>query len=66
MYKKLRGKIISKYGNLGSFSDEIGLSKQSVSQKMNGKIRFSVDDIEIWSKKLDIPKSKIWEYFLEK
>ena len=66
MYKKLRGKIIAKYGDLGKFSDEIGLSKQAVSMKMNGKIRFSVDDIETWSEKLGIPKSKIWEYFLEK
>lgn len=66
MYKKLRGKIIAKYGDLGTFSDEIGLSKQAVSMKMNGKIRFSVDDIETWSEKLGIPKSKVWEYFLEK
>ena len=66
LYKKLRGKIIAKYGDLGTFSDEIGLSKQAVSMKMNGKIRFSVDDIETWSEKLGIPKSKVWEYFLEK
>ena len=47
-YVKLRGRIIEKYGTLGRFADEVGLSRVSVSKKMNGESQFSKNDIVTW------------------
>ena len=36
-YNKLRGRIIEKYGTQEKFARELGVSKNSLSLKMNGK-----------------------------
>jgi len=62
-FRKLRGKILEKYGNAGKFADEIGCSRQMVSRKLNNKSDMSRTDILLWLKKLDIPESEVHEYF---
>lgn len=62
-YNKLRGRIVEKYRTLDAFSDALGLSRVSVSYKMNGKTGFSQEDIIKWSDLLDITASEYGIYF---
>ena len=55
-YRKLKGRIVEKYGTMGAFAEALGLSKQSLSLKMTGKVGLSQEDIELWSELLDIPQ----------
>ena len=43
-YKKLRGRIVEKYGSQKNFADILGVSENSVSKKMQGKTGFSQED----------------------
>lgn len=62
-YNKLRGRIIEKYGSQEAFSKVIGMSSTSLSLKMTGQTGFSQNDIQLWSKYLDIKTEEIGEYF---
>ena len=62
-YSKLRGKIIEKYGSQSAFVRDFGTSENTISLKMNNKVRFTSDDIVKISKMLDIPEGKIGLYF---
>ena len=62
-YKKLRGRIIEKYGTQENCSKEIGISPNSLSLKMTGKTGFSRDDIIKWCELLDISSDEIGAYF---
>lgn len=62
-YRKLKGRIVEKYGSQTRFVKEYGISENSFSMKMNNKTRFSSDDIVKMSEMLDIPKEKVGEYF---
>lgn len=62
-YKKLRGRIVEKFGSIAEFSKEIGMSAVSVSKKLCGKTQFSQSDITEWAEKLDIQLSEYSEYF---
>lgn len=62
-YRKLRGKIVEKYGSQEKFSEVLGISKNSLSLKLNGKTGFSQADIIKWSGLLDIDVSEYGEYF---
>lgn len=62
-YRKLKGRIIEKYGTQGKFAEILGLTETSVSRKMNMNTSFSTDDIIKWSELLEIPKEDIGEYF---
>lgn len=53
-YRKLKGRIVEKYGTMAAFAEALGLSKQSLSLKMTGKVGLSQEDIEQWSELLDI------------
>lgn len=63
MYLKLRGRIVELYGTISTFSQVIGLSKNSVSMKLNGKKGFSQKDIIHWCEKLSIKTEDIGSYF---
>lgn len=65
-YNKLRGRIVERYGNQEKFSSKIGISKVSVSKKLNGVTGFSQTDIEVWADALGIAKDEYPEYFLLK
>ena len=62
-YNKLRGRIIEKYGTQEEFARNLGISKNSLSLKMNGKTSFSQSDVIKWSKLLDINTNEIGQYF---
>ena len=65
-YNKLRGRIVEKYGSQERFAEAIGLSKNSLSKKMNGRTGFSQSDMMLWGKLLSIStdvykRQKQWE-----
>ena len=62
-YAKLRGRIIEKFGTQERFAEHIGISNTSMSKKMTRKTSFSQDDMERWSRELDIPLSEIGQFF---
>ena len=62
-YKKLKGRIIEKYGSHKNFAKALGKSTNSVSRKLNCKTGFSQKDIVEWSRLLQIDKSEYSEYF---
>lgn len=62
-YRKLRGRIIEKYGSQEKFSEVLGISKNSLSLKLNGKTGFSQVDMIKWSQLLNIDISEYGDYF---
>lgn len=62
-YNKLRGRIVEKYGTISAFAPHTGLSRVSVSAKLNGATDFTRSEIERWSKILDIKPVEYHEYF---
>ncbi len=64
-YNKLRGRIIEKFGSQSKFCEELGLSKVSMSKKMNGETGFSQDDVIKWSRLLDIDLTDVGSFFYD-
>lgn len=62
-YKKLRGRIVEKYGSIRNFSKDLNISEVSLSKKMNCKTGISQKEMDEWAAKLDIPLSEYGEYF---
>ena len=62
-YRKLRGRIIEKYGSQDKFAEAIGTTSVTVSKKMTGKVQFSQDDMILWCEALDIPLTEAGPYF---
>lgn len=62
-YRKLKGRIVEKYDTQGEFAKAVGISINSMSKKMTGKVGFSKSDILLWCELLDISKENIGEYF---
>ena len=53
-YKKLRGRIVERFGTQEKFAKEIGISETALSKKMQCKTGISQSDICLWSKLLEI------------
>lgn len=62
-YRKLRGRIVEKFGSQTAFVKAFGVSDNTFSLKMNNKVRFTTDDITKIAKMLEIPEEAIGEYF---
>ncbi|MCI8370915.1 MAG: DUF739 family protein [Lachnospiraceae bacterium] len=62
-YNKLRGRIVEMYGNQDAFAEKLGISRNSVSKKMNCKTGFSQSDIVKWSLLLNVKVDEYGEYF---
>jgi transcriptional regulator with XRE-family HTH domain len=62
-YRKLKGKIIEKFGSQDAFAKALGVSKQSVSKKMNGRTYFNQEDIITWSDLLGIELNEAGAYY---
>ncbi len=62
-YDKLRGRIIEMYGSQDKFADKLGISRNSVSKKMNCKTGFSQTDIVQWSLLLNVDIDEYGQYF---
>ena len=69
-YPKLTAKIVQKYGNSMKFweenKDKLGCCYVTVRQKLNGNYSFTLEDIKIWMKILNIKPSEIYDYFFGK
>ena len=62
-YNKLRGRIIEICGTQTKFAKEIGLTDQSLTAKLAGRIKFSQDEILKWCEVLNIEQNDIGVYF---
>lgn len=62
-YRKLRGRIVEKFGSMTAFADALGVSKQVISRKLNNKDGFTRDKILEWSEALEIPAEDYAAYF---
>lgn len=63
MHRKLRGKIVERYGSQNAFAKVLGTSVQTLSYKMTGKTSFSLNDVKNISSLLGIPKGEVYDYF---
>lgn len=62
-YKKLRGRIVERFGTQEKFAKEIGISETALSKKMQCKTGISQSDICLWSKLLEIEPEEYGLYF---
>lgn len=62
-YRKLRGRIIEKFGTISNFADTVGLTPAGVSKKLTGKAQFNQDDIIHWCDLLEINLEEAIPYF---
>lgn len=64
-FSKLTGRIVEKYGSRRAFAEAYGVSENTISKKLNGKIAFTHDDVIKMSSAefLDIPANEIHLYF---
>ena len=66
-YNKLRGRIVEKYGSISGLCNALKITNVTASRKLNGLTGFSQEDIEKWSKALDIdPDDYAAFYFTHK
>ena len=62
-YRKLKGRIVEKYGKQVALARAIGMSEHTMSVKLNGKKCFTQNEIERICEKLTIPLLEIGDYF---
>lgn len=62
-YRRLRGRIIEKYGTLKVFASEMGWSERTLSLKMNCKVYWKQPEITRASELLNISSDEVTEYF---
>ena len=62
-YGALREKIRAKFGTIGAFAEAMGKDRSTISQKLNGLVSWTQDEIELASVLLDFPKTDIPKYF---
>ena len=62
-YSKLKGKIVEKYGSQLEFAKAFGISENTLSLKLNNKVRFTSDDIIKITDMLEIDKDEVGKYF---
>ncbi len=64
-YRKLRGKIVEKYGSQTEFAKAMGWSERTLSNKINGKIPWKQTDICSAISLLGLSKDDIQAYFFD-
>lgn len=62
-YGKLRERIKAKFGTIGNFTKAMGKNRSTITEKLNGKVAWTCDEIELACKLLDIPMAEVSEYF---
>lgn len=62
-YDKLRGKIREVFHTQEAFAEALGISKTSLSKKLNGSVYFTQDEMNRSCELLNIPKEFIPVYF---
>ena len=62
-YRKLAGRIKEKYGSQKAFSDALGISEVTLSNKMTGITYFSQAEIEKAVRLLELSPGSVSDYF---
>lgn len=62
-YRKLRGRIVEKFGTQKAFAAHLGVSQNCVVNKLGRKSEFSQSDVERWAALLAIDRNEYGEYF---
>lgn len=62
-FRKLRGRIVEKFGSIRKFANVINITAASIYNKLAAKTEFSRVDILNWSRVLEIPIDSIGEFF---
>ena len=62
-YRRLRGRIVEKYGTLSAFAEASGIPLNNISRKLNGYNSFTQEDIVKWSGHLDIKPEQYYEMY---
>ncbi len=62
-YSKLRGRVIEKFKKIKNYAPALGISKTSLSNKLNNKVPFNQEEITRSVELLDIPYNEINLYF---
>ena len=62
-YSALRGRIVERYGTTTAFAEKIGMSRSSLSLKLNNKSDWKQNEIENARCALGITISEISKYF---
>lgn len=62
-YRKLKGKIIERYGSQQRFAQEFGCSNRTMTLKMTGKRSWKQEEILRATKLLGLSEKDIQEYF---
>jgi len=64
-YRKLRGRIVEKYGTLKDFAEKMKWSERTLSLKMNCKVFWKQPEITKAAELLDIPYNEVMDYFFK-
>jgi len=62
-YGRLRERILLRYSTLGDFAVALGISRASLSLKLNNGSEFTASEIRKACELLDIPVAEIGDYF---
>lgn len=60
---KLKGRIVETCGSQKVLAEKLGVTEQTVINKLSGRSQFSIDDIVVWCRALEIKKDEVPAYF---
>jgi hypothetical protein len=61
-FAALRGLIVAKFGTHAAFADAMGMSRATLSAKLNGRTEWQGDEVALACKLLGIPLASAHEY----
>lgn len=60
---KLRGKIVENEMSISDLAEKMGISKSTLYQKINGNVSFTIDEVILIAKMLDLTKDEFNNIF---
>ena len=60
---RLRGRIVERYGTFTRFASEIGITKQTVTNVLNGRTTPTSKKMPVWCAALDISPEEVGYFF---
>lgn len=64
-FRRLRGRIVEKFGTCDCFAAAMGHSKVWISSRLNGTVQWRADEMRAAAELLDIPDEAIYAYFFK-